>query len=84
MYKSDLTVTKIKLNVLCFDLLHAVNLGTLTAMIAHALLIFSSQGAIPYIAMSLMGIAYSIFACVLWPLIAFTVPEYLLGTAYGM
>ena len=54
-------------------------------MIAHALFIFSpSQVAIPYVAMSLMGIAYSIFACVLWPLIAFTVPEYLLGTAYGM
>lgn len=31
-----------------------------------------------------MGIAYSILACALWPLVAFIVPEHQLGTAYGM
>ena len=31
-----------------------------------------------------MGLAYSILACALWPLVAFLVPEHQLGTAYGM
>ena len=39
---------------------------------------------IPYIAIVLMGLAYSLLACALWPLVAFIVPEHQLGTAYGM
>lgn len=31
-----------------------------------------------------MGISYSIVACALWPLVALVVPEFQLGTAYGM
>lgn len=31
-----------------------------------------------------MGLAYSILACALWPLVAFLVDENKLGTAYGM
>ena len=32
----------------------------------------------------IMGIAYAILACALWPLVAFIVPEHQLGTAYGL
>jgi hypothetical protein len=31
-----------------------------------------------------MGIAYSILAASLWPLVAFLVPKQMLGTAYGL
>ena len=31
-----------------------------------------------------MGLAYSMLASSLWPLVALIVPEYQLGTAYGM
>ncbi|XP_066912299.1 lysosomal dipeptide transporter MFSD1-like [Clytia hemisphaerica] len=49
---------------------------------AHAMLAFSTTIS-PYIAMSVMGIGYSLLACALWPLVAMIVPEYQLGTAYG-
>ncbi|XP_002740942.1 lysosomal dipeptide transporter MFSD1-like [Saccoglossus kowalevskii] len=48
---------------------------------AHMMLAFSFFN--PYIAMVLMGLAYSLLACALWPLVAFVVPENQLGTAYG-
>ncbi|XP_025913555.1 major facilitator superfamily domain-containing protein 1 isoform X11 [Apteryx rowi] len=31
----------------------------------------------------LLGVAYSLLACALWPMVAFVVPEHQLGTAYG-
>lgn len=31
-----------------------------------------------------MGISYSVLASALWPLVALVIPEYQLGTAYGM
>lgn len=31
-----------------------------------------------------MGFAYSMLASSLWPLVALIIPEYQLGTAYGM
>ncbi|TRY58324.1 hypothetical protein DNTS_031771 [Danionella cerebrum] len=37
----------------------------------------------PWIAMSVLGVAYSLLACALWPMVAFVVPEHQLGTAYG-
>uniref|UniRef100_A0A8D0LCT8 Lysosomal dipeptide transporter MFSD1 n=1 Tax=Sphenodon punctatus TaxID=8508 RepID=A0A8D0LCT8_SPHPU len=37
----------------------------------------------PWIAMCLMGVAYSLLACALWPMVAFVVPDHQLGTAYG-
>jgi hypothetical protein len=43
-----------------------------------------NESFIAFIAMILMGVAYSMLACALWPLVAFIVPEYQLGTAYGM
>lgn len=32
----------------------------------------------------LLGLAYSLLACALWPMVAFVVPEHQLGTAYGL
>lgn len=32
----------------------------------------------------IMGISYSMLASSLWPLVALIIPEYQLGTAYGM
>ena len=31
-----------------------------------------------------MGLAYSVLASALWPLVAVVLPEHQLGTAYGM
>lgn len=49
---------------------------------AHMLLAFTELN--PYIAMVTLGIAYSVLASALWPLIALLIPEYQLGTAYGI
>ena len=38
----------------------------------------------PYIAVSCMGVAYSLLASALWPIAALIIPEYQLGTAYGL
>ena len=62
-----------------------LNLGILFTLGAHAMLAFLTPATwIPYLAMVLMGVAYSLLACALWPLVSFIVPEYQLGTAYGM
>ncbi|KAJ7328137.1 Major facilitator super domain-containing protein 1 [Desmophyllum pertusum] len=37
----------------------------------------------PFVAMSIMGVSYSMLACALWPLVSLVVPEHQLGTAYG-
>eukprot|EP00794_Sanderia_malayensis_P005634 gene5634-6330_t len=37
----------------------------------------------PFIPMSVMGVAYSLLACALWPLVAMVIPQHQLGTAYG-
>ena len=60
-------------------------MGTVCTLGAHAMFAFlPDQSYIAVMAMVLMGIAYSMLACALWPLVAFIVPEYQLGTAYGM
>jgi len=51
-------------------------------IIAHGLLAFTYLS--PYVCMVLMGLAYSMLASSLWPLIALVTPEHQLGTAYGM
>ena len=62
-----------------------LNLGILLTLGAHAMLAFLGTAVwIPYLAMVLMGLAYSLLACALWPLVSFIVPEHQLGTAYGM
>uniref|UniRef100_A0AAY4DZM9 Lysosomal dipeptide transporter MFSD1 n=1 Tax=Denticeps clupeoides TaxID=299321 RepID=A0AAY4DZM9_9TELE len=48
---------------------------------AHIMLAFTFWN--PWIAMSVLGVSYSLLACALWPMVAFVVPEYQLGTAYG-
>ena len=52
------------------------------ALFAHLLLTFSF--ADPFVSTSLMGIALSIFAAALWPLVALIVDQNKLGTAYGL
>ncbi|XP_060516702.1 major facilitator superfamily domain-containing protein 1-like isoform X2 [Cylas formicarius] len=54
----------------------------LWTIMAHVLLGFSSINA--YIGVILMGLGYSTLASSLWPLVALIVPEYQLGTAYGI
>lgn len=49
---------------------------------AHSILAFSYIS--PYIGMVIMGLSYSMLASSLWPLVALIIPEYQLGTAYGM
>ncbi|KAH0554201.1 major facilitator superfamily domain-containing protein 1-like [Cotesia glomerata] len=51
-------------------------------IIAHGLLAFTYVD--PYTCMIAMGLSYSMLASSLWPLIALVIPEYQLGTAYGL
>ncbi|XP_058816315.1 major facilitator superfamily domain-containing protein 1-like [Topomyia yanbarensis] len=59
-----------------------VCVSIVVTMIAHGLLTFTFYN--PYVAMITMGMAYSMLASSLWPLVALIVPEYKLGTAYGI
>ena len=62
-----------------------MNLGTILTLVSHAMFAFLPNAVfIAYLAMTIMGVSYSLLACALWPLVAFIVPEYQLGTAYGM
>ncbi|XP_033208128.1 major facilitator superfamily domain-containing protein 1-like isoform X2 [Belonocnema kinseyi] len=49
---------------------------------AHSLLAFTFVN--PYTCMIILGLAYSMLASSLWPLIALVIPEHQLGTAYGI
>lgn len=53
-----------------------------TTIGAHAILAFTFLN--PYVGMTIMGVSYSMLASSLWPLVALIVPEYQLGTAYGI
>ncbi|XP_019482176.1 PREDICTED: major facilitator superfamily domain-containing protein 1 [Hipposideros armiger] len=55
--------------------------AVVTTLASHMLLAFTLWN--PWIAMSLLGLSYSLLACALWPMVAFVVPEHQLGTAYG-
>ncbi|KAF4801996.1 hypothetical protein TURU_029576 [Turdus rufiventris] len=55
--------------------------AVLSTLGAHILLAFTFWN--PWIAMCVLGVAYSLLACALWPMVAFVVPEHQLGTAYG-
>ena len=58
-------------------------IGSITAtIVAYVLLAFLFVH--PVVPLVLMGIAYSILAASLWPLVAFLVPKKMLGTAYGL
>ncbi|XP_072180435.1 lysosomal dipeptide transporter MFSD1-like [Diadema setosum] len=58
-----------------------VGLGILLTLVSHGALAFTFLN--PFVTMTLMGIAYSILACALWPIVAFIMPEHQLGTSYG-
>ena len=49
---------------------------------AHMLLTFTYLN--PYIGAIMLGVALSIFAAALWPLVALIVDQNKLGTAYGL
>ncbi|XP_054901508.1 major facilitator superfamily domain-containing protein 1 isoform X2 [Poeciliopsis prolifica] len=55
--------------------------AVVATLCAHMMLAFTFWN--PWIAMSLLGLSYSLLACALWPMVAFVVPEHQLGTAYG-
>lgn len=56
--------------------------ATTSTIGAHSLLAFTLLN--PYVGMVLMGLSYSMLAASLWPLVALIIPEYQLGTAYGL
>nr|CAH7743861.1 unnamed protein product [Callosobruchus chinensis] len=51
-------------------------------MLSHVLLAFTLVN--PYVGVVIMGIAYSALASSLWPLVSLIIPDYQLGTAYGV
>ncbi|XP_015512581.1 major facilitator superfamily domain-containing protein 1 [Neodiprion lecontei] len=59
-----------------------VFISILGTIVAHGLLTFTFVN--PYICMITLGLSYSMLASALWPLIALVIPEYQLGTAYGI
>ncbi|XP_068174252.1 lysosomal dipeptide transporter MFSD1 isoform X2 [Antennarius striatus] len=58
-----------------------VMVAVVVTLAGHMMLAFTFWN--PWIAMSLLGVSYSLLACALWPMVAFVVPEHQLGTAYG-
>ncbi|KAF7218515.1 lysosomal dipeptide transporter MFSD1 isoform X2 [Nothobranchius furzeri] len=56
--------------------------AVVATLAAHMMLAFTFWN--PWIAMSLLGVSYSLLACGLWPMVAFVIPEHQLGTAYGV
>ncbi|XP_068224534.1 lysosomal dipeptide transporter MFSD1-like isoform X2 [Palaemon carinicauda] len=48
----------------------------------HVLLAFTFLN--PFIAMSILGLSYSLLASSLWPMVSLVIPENQLGSAYGM
>ncbi|XP_071453924.1 lysosomal dipeptide transporter MFSD1-like [Hetaerina americana] len=59
-----------------------VLLSILVTLGCHALLAFTFLN--PFIGMSIMGLAYSMLASALWPMVSLVIPDYQLGTAYGI
>lgn len=59
-----------------------VFISIIVTIIGHSLLAFTFAN--PYIGMVTIGLSYSMLASSLWPIVALVVPEYQLGTAYGM
>ena len=59
-----------------------VFLAVLASGGCHCMLAFTKVS--PYLGMVVMGVAYSLLASALWPIAALLIPEYQLGTAYGL
>ncbi|CAG9767899.1 unnamed protein product [Ceutorhynchus assimilis] len=73
---TGILIDKIGLNILW------ILLSVISTVLAHLLLGFTTVN--PYIGVSMLGLAYSGLASGLWPLVALIIPEYQLGTAYGV
>jgi len=71
-----LVIDKTGRNISWVFLAVAISIG------CYALLNFTSAN--PYIAIIILGVAYSLLASALWPIAALLIPEYQLGTAYGL
>ncbi|EGD80621.1 major facilitator superfamily transporter domain-containing protein 1 [Salpingoeca rosetta] len=56
-------------------------LGIIATLFSHMLLAYTFVN--PYAGVIVMGFAYSLVACALWPMVAYVLPEHQLGTAYG-
>ncbi|TRY77914.1 hypothetical protein TCAL_07172 [Tigriopus californicus] len=59
-----------------------VFISIVATLIGHAFLAFTMVN--PYWPVVFMGVAYSLLASALWPIAALIIPEYQLGTAYGL
>jgi len=59
-----------------------VVIAVLVSLGCYALLNFTEVN--PYVAICTLGVAYSLLASALWPIAALLIPEYQLGTAYGL
>lgn len=59
-----------------------VFLAVLVSLGCHALLAFTFIN--PFVAMSILGVAYSLLASSLWPMVSLVIPEHQLGSAYGI
>lgn len=59
-----------------------VLIGTAFTLGCHALLSFLF--VTPFVGMVIMGLAYSVLASALWPMVALIIPEHQIGTAYGI
>lgn len=59
-----------------------VFISIVITLLCHIMLAFTFIN--PYVAIIVMGIAYSLLASALWPIAALIIPEYQLGTAYGL
>lgn len=60
--------------------------GALLVLVSHLIIAFAPQGvsAYGYIAISLLGIGYSLVPSAMWPTVPKIVPEKNLGTAYSL
>jgi len=52
------------------------------SIVAHSILAFTF--ITPYVGVCILGVAYSALASALWPMISLLIPDYQLGTAFGM
>ncbi|XP_050307536.1 major facilitator superfamily domain-containing protein 1-like [Anthonomus grandis grandis] len=73
---TGLLIDKVGLNILW------ILISVVATVVAHLLLGFTAVN--PYVGISMLGLAYSGLASGLWPLVALIIPEYQLGTAYGV
>ncbi|VDP93654.1 unnamed protein product [Echinostoma caproni] len=58
--------------------------SVLLTLVCHMCFAFTSGGLPPMVIMITMGIAYSVLASSLWPLVAYLLPVHQRATAYGL